>query len=180
MKEGSVTVQTASPKVCFLAALGLQTSWERSGEAGKGGGGWDQSLAQTCGEVIGLVKGQALNQVVPGGFIFSSSYFALRSFFLLLRNTTRKKLVGKAIKDENVKLKQEDSPPASFKMFLYSPLRFASVGTSFLDKNNQVWGRCFFLSKWSTDHAKTSRFKPLQCGDNLPFGDGRLSMCFQF
>lgn len=65
-------------------------------------------------------------------------------FFLLLRNTTRKKLVGKAIKDENVKLKQEDSPPASFKMFLYSPLRFASVGTSFLDKNNQVWGRCFF------------------------------------
>lgn len=38
MKEGSVTVQTASPKVCFLAALGLQTSWERSGEAGKGGG----------------------------------------------------------------------------------------------------------------------------------------------
>lgn len=127
---------------------------------------------------MGLVKGQALSQVVPGGCIFSSSYFALRSFFLLLRNTTRKKLVGKAIKDENVKLKQEDSPPASFKMFLYSPLRFASVGTSFLDKNNQVWGRCFFLSKWSTDHAKTSRFKPLQCGDNLPFGDGRLSMCF--
>lgn len=91
--------------------------------------------------------------------------------------------MGKAIKDENVKIKQEDSPPAYFKMFLYSPLTFASVGTSFLDKNNQVWGRCFlfiylFLSKWSTDHAKTSRFKSLQCGDNLAFGDGRLSMCF--
>lgn len=41
MKEGSVTVQTASLKVCFLAELGLQTSWELLGEAGKGGGGLD-------------------------------------------------------------------------------------------------------------------------------------------
>lgn len=41
MKEGSVTVQTASPKVCFLAELGLQSSGELLGEAGKGGGGLD-------------------------------------------------------------------------------------------------------------------------------------------
>lgn len=79
--------------------------------------------------------------------VFSALHILHWDHFFLLRNTTRKKLVGKAIKDENVKLKQEDSPPASFKMFLYSPLRFASVGTSFLDKNNQVWGRCFFFVK---------------------------------
>lgn len=45
MKEGSVTVQTASPKVCFLVEIGPQTGWELLGEAGKGGGGLDESLA---------------------------------------------------------------------------------------------------------------------------------------